>query len=194
MIECEVQHCGRPANLDGLCLLHRRKEIAGQLEREGGLIWDTCAAGHRWTVENTHLESTGKGGTRRRCKMCLRAKAARRKMEEDPIVETPQPIRLDDRILAGAYGLFDEAQNHIDGLCKGSPEKWMDYGKDRIPTENQALLMCHGCPLMQACANSAIAQNESDPMQPAWGVWAGEVWVYGKRYEDGGKELVHDDD
>lgn len=191
---CEVEHCGRIANLGGLCLLHRRKDIAGQLEYDDdNRIWDTCAQGHRWTLENTHIESDSKGGKRRRCKQCLRDKA-QRKREEEPVILPPQPVRLADPVFAGAFGLFDKVQNHVDGLCRDKSEQWMDYDAAHIPTSTEATLMCNDCPLLAACANSALAQNKDDEMSPGWGVWGGEVWVYGKKYDEGGKELIHEDD
>lgn len=193
MNQCEVEYCGRVANLGGLCLLHRRKDIAGQLEYEDGLIFDTCAQGHRWVPENTHWESDSKGGKRRRCKQCLRDKAAR-KREEEPVILTPQPVRLEDPVYAGAYNLFDEAQNHIDGLCRDNYDKWIDYDAKHIPTPIEAALMCNDCPLLEACANNARSLNQDDEMAPGWGVWGGEVWIYGKPYLEGGKELVHEDD
>lgn len=193
MNQCEVEHCGRVANLGGLCLFHRRKDIAGQLEYEDGVIYDLCAQGHRWVPENTHWESDSKGGKRRRCKQCLRDKAAR-KRDEEPVVLVPQPIRLSDPILADAYELFDSAQNSISGLCRDQNEKWMDFDAAHIPSSIEAKLMCHDCPMITACGKSAEAQNADDEMSPGWGVWGGEVWVYGKRYHEGGKELIHEDD
>ena len=193
MNQCEVEYCGRESHLGGLCLLHRRKEIAGALEYEGGLIFDTCAMAHRWTPENTHWETDSKGGKRRRCKQCLRDKAARKK--EEPVeVMTPQPIRLEDPVLAGAFNLFDEAQNHVDGLCRDKPERWMDYDAANIPSSVEATLMCNDCPLLAACGNSALAQNADDEMSPGWGVWGGSVWIYGKRADNGGMELLDADD
>lgn len=193
MNQCEVEHCGRVANLGGLCLLHRRKDVAGQLEYDNGLIWDTCSQHHRWTLENTHIESDSKGGKRRRCKQCLRDKAAR-KREEEPVVLTPQPVRLADPIYAGAFDAFDEAQNHVEALCKNKEEQWTDYTAANMPTAIQAALMCDGCPMLKACANSALAQNKDDDMMPGWGVWGGERWVYGRKYEDSMVGILHEDD
>lgn len=193
MNQCEVEHCGRIANLGAFCLFHRRKDIAGQLEYADGVIYDLCAQGHRWIPENTHWESDSKGGKRRRCKQCLRDKAAR-KRDEEPVVMAPEPVRLENPVYAGAFDNFQKAQNHVDALCRDKNEKWMDYDAAHIPTPIEAALMCNNCPMLALCANSAVAQNKDDEMAPGWGVWGGEVWVYGKRYDEGGKELIHADD
>lgn len=193
MNQCEVEHCGRIANLGGLCLFHRRKDIAGQLEYDDGVIYDLCAQGHRWVPENTHWESDSKGGKRRRCKMCLKDKAAR-KRDEVPVAMAPLPVRHTDPELEVAFNLFDKAQNEIDALCRDESGKWMDYDAAHVPSSIEARLMCHGCPMLEACGKSAEAQNSDDEMSPGWGVWGGEVWVYGKKYDEGGKELIHEDD
>lgn len=186
MDECRVECCGKIANLDGLCILHRRKDVAGLLQYEDGLIWDTCSKGHRWTPENTHIESSSKGGKRRRCKQCLKLKA-QRKREEDPIVSTPEPVRLADPVMRDAYDTFDDAQEHIDGKCKGNPAPYADYTGKNMPTDVEAAKLCAGCPMLEACANNAVATR------PGWGVWGGQVWVYGNPW-DGDKTRLDIDD
>lgn len=183
---CKVEYCGRVANLDQLCLLHRRKEVAGQLEHEDGKVWDTCAQGHRWTLENTHIESNSKGGKRRRCKRCL-AERAERKRNEAPVVETPQAVRLETPALRAAHATADRAQAALTAKCKGSPADYTDYTAANIPSDVEAAKLCSGCPLLQACANKAAAER------PGWGVWGGQVWVYGEPYA-GDRSRLHADD
>lgn len=187
--KCEVQLCPRDAAFDGLCVLHRKKAIAGELDFDDdtGLLWDLCSKGHRWTIENTHYENNAKGGKRRRCRLCLIDKA-RRKAESNPGAKAPDPIRPKDTRMTVAMDQFDKAQAEIKGTCHGEWDKWTDYTADTMPTAQQARLMCEGCPLFAACANNADATN------PSWGVWAGERWVYGRRYDAGQRNLLHPDD
>lgn len=186
METCNVENCTKQANLGGLCVLHRRKDIAGGLEYDGGLIWDTCAAGHRWTVENTHYENNGNGGKRRRCKQCLAEKSERRQ-QQARIVPTPQPVRLNTDADRSAYGTFDMATNEIDALCKDRYEEFTDYTAANVPSDVEAAKMCAGCPLMKACANAAITER------PGWGVRAGQVWLYGNPW-DGDRSKFDEDD
>ena len=186
MEQCEVQHCGKIANLGGLCVFHRRKDIQGLLEYEDGLIWDICSKGHRWTLENTHIESNSKGGRRRRCKKCLALKAERKRNEE-PEVRAPEPIRLADPVLRGASKLNDQAQDALTAKCKGNPAPWTDYDAAHIPTEVEAAKLCAGCPLIEPCGNAAAANRE------AWGVWGATVFVYGEPW-DGDRSRLDEDD
>lgn len=176
MDTCEVEYCGKVANLGGLCLFHRKKDIAGGLEHDGGLIFDLCSRGHRWVPENTRIESNADGSKRRRCRQCLRDKASAKKNEE-PIAEAPLPVRLADPVLRGAFQVFDAAQEHIEAKCKGQPEKWTDYDEGHIPSDVEAAKLCAGCPMLQACGNNAVATR------PGWGVWGATVWVFGEPYD-----------
>lgn len=186
MTECEVMHCNKQANLGGLCLLHRRKDIAGELEYDDGAIWDTCSRGHRWTLETTRYESNSKGGRRRRCKLCL-AERADEKRGEAPPPEAPGPVALGMPQLRDAHALADKAQAAIDAKCRGNPEPYTDYNRDTIPSDAEAAKLCAGCPLMAACGNKAAAER------PAWGVWGAQVWVYGEPWA-GDRSKLHDDD
>lgn len=180
-MNCAVELCPRDALLSGLCTQHRKKAIAGELEfDEDGTIWDTCSKGHRWTRENTHMESNSKGGRRRRCRKCLAAKAQRKRDEPSP-VEAPAPLRAETPKGATAVASFDSAQSTTKTKCADNYEQWTDYTAANMPTPEKAADMCAGCPFFKACANTAAATR------PAWGVWAGEVWVYEKKYngEDG---------
>lgn len=173
---CEVENCQKQANLGGLCQLHRRKDIAGGLEYDEGLIWDTCAAGHRWTEANTHYENNGNGGKRRRCKQCLADKAERRRQQERQIA-TPAPVRLENAEHQQAFATFDMATNEIDAKCKDDYARFTDYTAENAPSDVEAAKMCAGCPLMVPCANAAIATR------PGWGVHAGNVWYDGSILE-----------
>lgn len=184
---CEVELCTREELFGGLCQLHRKKAINGGLDYDDdGRIWDLCSKGHRWTEENTHWESNSKGGKRRRCRQCLALKAAR-KAEEPPVVMAPNPIRLKDERMTAALDQFDKAQVVIRSLCHNNYEKWTDYDERSIPTEEEARAMCAGCPLFAACGNTAEATK------PGWGVWAGEVWVYGQRFNESMRGTLEDD-
>jgi hypothetical protein len=184
---CEVELCVKPSTFNGLCIFHRKKAIGGGLEfDDDGTIWDTCAKGHRWTSTNTHWESNSKGGKRRRCRLCLALKSAK-KREEPSVVLPPQPVRHKDAALTEAMRSFDAAQTETRTLCFGKFDQWTDYTRDNMPTPDQAAAMCEGCPFFMSCDNNAEA------IKPGWGVWAGKVWVYGERW-DGDMEKLHGDD
>lgn len=186
--QCEVQMCTTEAAFDGLCAFHRKKEIAGQLDTdERGLLWDTCSKGHRWTPENTHYESNSKGGKRRRCKLCLALKAERKKDEAQGAVP-PAPVRPKNERMARVIQSFDKAQVKIKGNCHGKYEQWTDYTLETMPSAGAAKAMCEGCPLLQACANNA------DQTQPGWGIWAGERWYYGRKWEPSMRADAHPED
>lgn len=172
----------------GLCTLHRKKAVAGELEfDDDGTVWDTCSKGHRWTVATTHWESNSKGGKRRRCRICLALKA-QRKREEEPVVHAPSPVRPKNKEMTRAIASFDSAQVSNRTKCFGRPDKWMDYMAAGMPTAQEAQEMCAGCPFFQACANNAAA------IEPAWGVWGGEVWVYGEKFDESKREMLDPDD
>lgn len=175
MDPCRVEYCGKVANLDGLCLFHRKKDVAGQLDHDGGRVYDTCAQHHRWTPENTHWESNQKGGKRRRCRKCL-AEKQERKRNEPPVVDAPEPVRLESPVLFSAFSLFDRTQNIVDAKCRDEYATFTDYDGDHIPTDVEAAKMCTGCPMLELCANNAVATR------PGWGVWGGQAWVYGQPY------------
>jgi hypothetical protein len=184
---CEVEECTKDATFNGLCVQHRKKAIAGGLEfDDDGSIWDTCSKGHRWTTATTHWESNSKGGKRRRCRLCLALKAER-KREEPQVVLPPQPVRHKDKALTEAMASFDKAQAEERTKCFGRHREYTDWTAANVPTPEEAQALCAGCPFFAACANNAEA------ITPSWGVFAGEVWVYGARY-DGNPEVFHDDD
>lgn len=183
---CKVEHCGKIANLDNLCLFHRKKDVAGQLAVVDGKTYDTCAQGHLWTPENTRWEPNQKGGKRRRCKQCI-ADKQERKRNEEPVIEAPAPIRLADPVMRGAHELLDRTANHLQPKCKGQPEKYTDYTGESIPTDVEAAKLCAGCPLLAPCGNAAAARREG------WGVWGGQVWVYGEPYDGDQSKLDADD-
>lgn len=65
--------------------------------------------------------------------------------------------------------------------CQDRPAEFADFDEENLPTAEQAYRLCHGdglttpkCPLLELC--SVWAEQE----RPAWGVWAGEVWVNGE--------------
>jgi hypothetical protein len=183
---CRVEYCGKQSNLDGLCVFHRRKDIADGLEYDGDKIWDLCSKGHRWTPENTRIESNADGSKRRRCRTCL-ADKARLKKDEDPVVHVPQPVRLENPVHRSAFESFDNAQEHIDGKCKANPGPYADYDGDHIPNDVEAAKLCSGCPMLAACANTAAATR------PGWGVWGAQAWVYGDPWDGDNTRLDEDD-
>lgn len=188
MIEiCEVEGCDKEATFVDLCSLHRKKALLGALEEDpDGTIWDTCSKGHRWTPENTHWERTPNGGRRRRCKRCLILKAARKRGEE-PVVSVPNPVQPKNEEMRRALHSFDKVQVRIRGNCYGKWDQWTDYTEQNMPTREEAQSWCEGCPLLASCGNAAAAT------EPGWGVWAGEVWVYGQKWDHDPGKLDHDD-
>lgn len=79
-----------------------------------------------------------------------------------------------------AWDRFDKAleQARVTGVnepnCQDRPAEFVDFDEDNLPTAEEAYRLCHGCPLLELC--SVWAEQE----RPAWGVWAGEVWVNGE--------------
>lgn len=186
METCRVEYCGRVANLDGLCLLHRRKELSGFLEYEDGQVYDTCAQRHRWTPENTYWDSSSKGGPRRRCRKCLAERARRKRSEEAP-PEAPTPVALETPVQRKAHAVADAAQSGLDIKCRDDYARFTDYTAATMPSDIEAAKMCAGCPALQACANKAAAEGA------AWGVWGGQVWLYGSPYNGDETRLDADD-
>lgn len=148
---------------------------------------DRCRNGHRWTEEDTIYESGGAGKPRRRrCRKCVRDKARRRnrRRELDELAglgrvgralrHVPEEIER-----PGAYDMrksFDAALDEVTNRnCYGNEEQWVDYSEEQIPSRQQAMLMCTGCPLFDICRDYA---NETTP---GWGVWGGEVWIYERK-------------
>lgn len=64
--------------------------------------------------------------------------------------------------------------------CFGLSAKFTNYDDPRNlynpPTDEEAVSMCSGCPLLKLCGDYATAAK------PEWGVWAGKV--YGRDLED----------
>lgn len=184
---CEVELCGKPIDHGLLCAQHRKKEIAGALEYDrDGTIWDTCARGHRWTEANTHWESNSKGGKRRRCKKCLAIKAQRKK-EEPQVVLPPQPVQPDNEEMRQAIQSTDKALKQESTPCADNYEQWADYTAETMPSAEAADAMCKGCWFFEGCGNNAAA------IKPGWGVWGGERWAYGKKFNDENGILDDDD-
>ena len=183
---CRVEFCGKQANLDGMCVFHRRKDIADGLEYDGDKIWDLCSRRHRWTPENTRIEKNADGSVRRRCRTCL-AEKARLKKDEDPIVLAPLPVRLADPVHRSAYESFDQAQEEVNAKCRDLPELFTDYTAGNMPNDVAAAKLCAGCPMLEACANTAAATR------PGWGIWGAQVWVYGEPWDGDMTRLDEDD-
>lgn len=67
--------------------------------------------------------------------------------------------------------------------CYGKEDMYRDYDDPRnlhgVPSDFEARMMCHGCPLFDLCKDYA------DVGRPAWGVWAGKVH---------GRDLIFNDE
>lgn len=157
---------------------------------------ETCSNGHPWTPANTRWESSGRGKhKRRRCRQCLRDKAARRVETFDYATSNGIPTEIrkarPDHVRV-ALAEFESAQEHVKAKCagtgKGNP--WTDGWEDEngelipenIPSPQYAKELCKGCPLLLVC------QRAGDMTLPGLGVWGGNVWVYGEIYTGGLKE------
>ena len=178
MIECQVQECGELAESRGFCRLHLRRWIDGLTrEDDDGNFIDYCIREHALVGDNVRWEATGKrGGKRRRCRECLRAKAkrqARNHAAEEP--KPPKPYRPEDETLTKAIDDFELAQELIPGKCQNNPGPYMDW--EEPPTQAEADALCYGCPLIMACANYGIAAREFH------GIWGGLVIHEGKVLE-----------
>lgn len=79
-----------------------------------------------------------------------------------------------------AWDTFDaklqKARDTGKGLpnCEDNPGPYMDYDEDDLPTAEEAYDLCSGCPLLAECGLYAELER------PAWGVHAGDVFVYGE--------------
>ena len=190
-MECIVELCTKPAELDALCGAHRKKWVKGQLDADpiDRKVWDTCSRGHRWTGSNIHWERIpGKATSRRRCRKCLAIKAMHRRRGKTGAVTPPAPVRPENIGMAHAIDSLDKALSVGDAKCKGKAAKYTDYTADSIPTPEEAKAACAGCPFYEACGNGAYAQR------PGWGIWAGEVWVYGEVFDESKRGILDDDD
>lgn len=58
--------------------------------------------------------------------------------------------------------------------CRGD-YRFTDYDEENPPSSLEAIEMCAGCPLMEACNTMA------NKLRPTHGVWAGRVWEQGER-------------
>lgn len=148
---------------------------------------DTCRNGHPWVPENTVWESAGEGKPRRRrCRACLREKDRRRRRgrELDELAGLGRvgralrrlPPEEDPPHVLESRQSFDQAMEEIpERNCFNRWDEWANYDDDAVPDAKRAREMCAGCPLLAACAQYA------EDTEQGWGVWGGEVWVYGKR-------------
>jgi hypothetical protein len=173
---CTVAECD---NLEedsrGLCNAHIKRFVQGLVyENESGVLCDHCLKDHELTGDNVRWESSGKKGKkRRRCRECLREKARRQAANALPTVDVPKPYRPNDIGLTQAIRDFEEAQKHVVANCKDKPQEWMDWEDDAPPSAERARELCSGCPLLQSCANYALASQQTH------GVWGGERIILG---------------
>lgn len=67
--------------------------------------------------------------------------------------------------------------------CYGKEDLFRDYDDPKnlagVPTDFEAKVMCHGCPLFTLC------NDYREKGRPAWGVWAGRVH---------GRDLIFEDE
>lgn len=159
---------------------------------------ETCSNGHPWTPANTRWESSGRGKhKRRRCRQCLRDKAAKRIESYDYTTANsiPDHVRYaKPSHVRRALKDFDAAQEHVTAKCAASPNPglWTDGWEDAegelqpelIPSPEMARELCKGCPLLDSCRKAA------EGSLPGIGVWGGEVWIYGEKYYGGTKNVT----
>lgn len=175
-ITCTVAECDNLVESRRVCGHHLRRIISGNVtfDPEYGAVVDHCNEGHALVGDNVRWESSGrKGKRRRRCRACLRLRAQRQGRESGAVAMPPDPYRPEDTVLTNAIDDFTLAQTLIDGKCKGAPSLYMDWTS--APSASEAQDLCAGCPLLQACANYAIAAQEQH------GVWGGVVIEDGVR-------------
>ena len=67
---------------------------------------------------------------------------------------------------AEARKLLDELWRSPDRNCEGRGE---EFSGDDLPTDEEAQLMCAGCPMMKLC------ESYRTEAHPSWGIWAGKV-------------------
>jgi hypothetical protein len=94
----------------------------------------------------------------------------------------------DDRLFAFAYSnpqvaaLYSELHEDMNDLGANClemiPSPWVDYGDEEdfypTPTAVEAVTMCSGCPVVEACFEYAKLYR------PNHGVWGGILWRNGK--------------
>jgi hypothetical protein len=149
---------------------------------------ECCANGHPWNSVNTRWESSGAGGRmRKRCRQCRRDKKAAQKAgsvegslprlaaENSRRVQPEPPTALE---LANVTD-FNTARKFVDPLCNNKPGMFSDYDEDVIPSPRNAMKMCAPCPLLALCRDYARTTK------PDWGVWGGQVWVFGEVFNGG---------
>ncbi len=158
------------------------------------VVGGVCKNGHRLTTETlgvnndeTHFCKPCKMDTERRYRhnpdnaekmreKYLRANANRRARNK-LYKEQAEMMAMNNPVVKQFYEALDGTATP----CTTIPldlmgyNPWTDYDEDKPPSSNEAREMCAGCPLLAQCGAAAIA------MRPYHGVWAGMVFVDGKR-------------
>jgi len=84
-------------------------------------------------------------------------------------VNAPGYLSLPKRTQDKLELLWKEADKK-GALCINKTDEYIDYPEEETPTQEEAQLMCFGCPVRALCKQVA---READV---TYGVWGGEVY------------------
>ena len=135
-----------------------------------------CTKGHEFTEENTFIRAYDKARVCRECrKQYAREKYQRNKEQNNGLVrqkkskqaifEIPESANLDQNVSELWYNLTTALTDTITPCKIQGPEKYAD--KPETVSEDEAELLCAGCPLLKQCYDFAVASKQE------WGIWGG---------------------
>jgi hypothetical protein len=137
-----------------------------------------CSKGHEFNEENTFIRAYDNARVCRECrKQYAREKyqrnkvknggVARPKKEKNQIFEIPESVLL----LDNSQELWYNLQKAISKTtateipCVIAPKLYIDNPEN--VSEDQAEILCSGCPLLKQCYDFAVASKQE------WGIWGG---------------------
>lgn len=134
-----------------------------------------CTKGHEFTDENTFIRAYDKARVCRECrKEYAREKyqrnkelnngIARQRKPKIQIFEIPETAQVLDKALI-LWNNLQEGLAIAPTPCANNPDEYADHSI--MKSADEAEEMCHGCPLIKACYDFAIA-NEVNA-----GIWGG---------------------
>jgi len=135
-----------------------------------------CTKGHEFTEENTFIRAYDKARVCRECrKQYAREKYQRNKEQNNGLVrqkknkqaifEIPESANLDQNVSELWYNLTTALTESSTPCQIRGPEKYAD--KPEKVSEDEAELLCVGCPLLKQCYDFAVASKQE------WGIWGG---------------------
>lgn len=134
-----------------------------------------CSKGHEFTEENTFIRPLDNARVCRQCrKEYARMKYQEKKIQNNGVVrnkkekiqvfELSESVPLLDKAVPFWYALQRGLEDNK-VPCVNDPATWVDYSTKMSWYEAEEL--CHGCPLIKACYDFAVAQEVNA------GIWGG---------------------